>query len=116
MTVAAGGTLTLGTAGSPIPSSVKATLLLSSGTYAGQYRLTVQSGGNFLVYGAAKTPATTVSSGDVGPGTTGIPFDVADATGWQVGDVIVIDTEAVTVSGLTSNQITGVTPGLALKH
>ena len=53
----------MGTPVSPIPPAIaQSTLVLSSGTTAGQYGLIVQNGGNFLVYGAAKTPWTTLSS------------------------------------------------------
>src|SRR6185295_12271410 len=52
MTVAAGGTLDMGTSADPISVS-SATLILASGTIGGQYNLTINNGGNFLVYGAA---------------------------------------------------------------
>src|SRR5207302_8569417 len=115
--VNAGGTLTLGTAASPIPAGTTAQLILAFGTFKGQYSLTVNNGGNFIVRGSTKTPSTTVSgAGNVGPGTSGGPFNVTDATGWQVGDVITIDTEAVTLTGLSGNQVTTISPGLGQVH
>src|ERR1700687_5123366 len=56
MTVAAGGTLTLGTAASPIPVGSTATLVLAYGSSAGQYGLTINPGGNFVVYGSTRKP------------------------------------------------------------
>ena len=97
-----GGTLDMGTSGSPILQGTTAYLILSSGTTAGQYGLIVRNGGNFLVYGAAKTPWTTVPSGTVGKGVTG--FQVADGTGWQVGDNITIDTEAVKILSISRDN------------
>src|SRR5439155_15094289 len=95
------------TSGDSVPSTQHSALILSSGTTAGQYGLIISSGGNFLVYGAVKTPWTTLSSpGQVGPGAAGT-FTVGDTTGWQVGDTITIDTEAVTIATLPgSNQVT----------
>ena len=112
-----GGTLDMGTLGSPITLGTTAYLTLSSGTVAGQYGLIVNPGGNFLVYGAAKQPWTTVTSGGtIGLGTSGVPFTVASAAGWQVGDTITIDTEAVTLTGLSGNQITSISGSLGQVH
>ena len=114
--VNAGGTLDMGTTASPINAS-SATLILAYGQTAGQYGLIVQNGGNFLVYGAAKTPWTTVTgAGTIGTGITS--FSVANATGWQVGDLISIDTEAVTIAagGISGNTISNYSPGLGLVH
>ena len=50
-----------------------AELVLASGTFAGQYGLIISAGGNFLVYGAAKTPHTTgnaLGGGNITPATT----------------------------------------------
>src|SRR5207244_4425575 len=108
MTVEAGGTLTMGTTSFPIPQGSTASLTLAYGSSAGKYGLIINNGGNFIVYGSSKTPSTTMSNGTtVGPGTTGVPITVADTTGWQIGDTITIDTEAVVITALPgSNQVT----------
>src|SRR5205807_6459538 len=54
--VNAGGTLTLGTAASPIPAGTTAYLILAYGQSGGQYSLIVNNGGNFIVYGSTRTP------------------------------------------------------------
>src|SRR5439155_16632190 len=60
-----------------------------------------------------KTPSTTLTNpSTVGPSTTSIT--VADATGWQNDDTITIDTEAVTISGISGNTFT-ITP-VGLTH
>ena len=111
--VNAGGTLDLGTSGSPIPSSLTSTLILSSGPTAGQYGLIVNSGGNFLVYGATKAVSAPLTSnasagaGNIQVATTGLS--------WNAGDVITVDTEAVTIQSLTSSQI-NFTPNLGQAH
>ena len=104
--VNAGGTLDLGTAADPIPSGSVTRVTLALGTTAGQYGLIVQTGGNFLVYGAAKTNATSATGGNVGPGSAA--FTVLDATGWQNGDLISVDSQAVTITGISGNSITSI--------
>ena len=47
LSVLPGGKLDMGYAASPIPSTISASLILSSGTFAGQYGLTINNGGNF---------------------------------------------------------------------
>ena len=113
--VNSGGTLDMGTSASPINAS-SATLILAYGASAGQYGLIVNPGGNFLVFGNTKTPWTPLSSPNVvGPGTTGVPFTVANATGWQIGDTITIDTETAVITNLSGNQVT-ITQGLGQAH
>src|SRR5262249_375068 len=80
LNVMSGGTVDLGNSLDQISAS-SATVILASGTYAGQYGLVVNSGGNFTVYGATKTPFTTVSGNQtLGPGAFVSNFNVADAT------------------------------------
>src|SRR5262249_6426161 len=90
-------------------------LTLAKGSIGGQYGLVVNKGGDFTVYGSTKTSWTT-PTGNIGPGVTS--FSVADATGWQAGDVITIDTEAVTIvtGGISGNTISNYTPGLGQLH
>ncbi len=83
-----GGTLDMGTSGSPI-AAVNATLILSSGTFEGQYYLAIFDGGNFTVYGASKTPAATASADAlIGAGAVAL-IDTGNMN-WSVGDVITI--------------------------
>ena len=118
MTVNAGGTLDMGNQASPIPQGTTAQLVLAFDTASQLYGLQINNGGNFLVYGAAKTPWTTLAGNNVGPGTTGVPFNVTDATGWQTGDQITVGTETVTIAGLSGNQVTSITGtfGQILQH
>ena len=112
-----GGVLDMGTSGSPIPSGIQAQLILGYGTFANQFPLSIQDGGLIEAYGADKTPFTTVSgAATIGPGTSGAPFNVVDATGWQNGDLIAIDTETVTITGLSGNQIISFAGSLSLAH
>src|SRR5262249_22657250 len=106
-----GGTLTLGTAAAPIPAGTTAQLVLSSGTYAGQYGLTIADGGNFVVYGTTKTPSTTATAN-----VTGTHADVTTpVTGWSVGDIITVDTEAVTITAISAGSI-DFTPAVGHTH
>jgi parallel beta-helix repeat protein len=86
-----GGVLDMGTAGSPISSSVKARLELSSGSSAGQYGLLANAGSKFYVFGAVKMiSTTTVNSLPEGVANRiTLPSDPV-AQGWAVGDTITI--------------------------
>ena len=105
-----GGTLNMGTSGSPIPSSLISILILSSGATAGQYGLIVQNGGNFLVYGSTKMPWVQVTGTASG---TNVPMN-ATGLGWSVGDTVAVDSEVVTVSGLSGAALT--VSGLGATH
>lgn len=113
LTVAPGGTLAIGTAASPIPAAYKATLILSSGAYAGQYGLIVNNGGNFIVYGSTRTPFTTANA-TAAIGATSISVDTP-ITGWSQGDLIAVDTEVVTITSI-AGILSGISPGLTLGH
>ncbi len=113
MTVAAGGTLTLGTAATPIPAGSTATLVLAYGGTAGQYGLTISNGGNFVVYGTTKTPYTTATA-DASAGATSVSVNTP-ITGWSNGDLITIDTEAVTITSISGGNVS-FTPALTLNH
>src|SRR5205823_9295603 len=89
-------------------------LILSSGTYACQYGLIVNNGGNFIVYGSAKTPSTTATA-TANSGATAITVNTP-ITGWASGDLITIDTEAVTINGAPSGGTVNFTPALTLTH
>ncbi|MBI4056572.1 MAG: right-handed parallel beta-helix repeat-containing protein [Elusimicrobia bacterium] len=90
-----GGHLDIGKQDSSIPGSVKATLVLALGSYAGQYGLKVLNGGRFTVRGALKYASGRVVSNDAPAGTTSITVDLGwtpnrTARPWAVGDEITI--------------------------
>ena len=101
LNVNAGGTLDLGTQTSPINVS-SATLILAYGQAGENYGLIVNNGGNFLVYGAAKTPwalgSGTASGTNVPVATTGF--------NWNVGDTVTVDTEAVVITANSGSALT----------
>lgn len=110
VSVNTGGTLDMGTAGSPINAS-SATLILAYGSSAGHYGLVVNNGGNFLVYGSTRTPwalGTGTASG------TNVPV-VTTGLNWNAGDTVTVDTEVVTIQSLTGSALT-VSPALTLTH
>lgn len=87
--VVAGGKLDMGTAASPIPSSVRAHLVLAYGTFAGEYGLIISDGGNFTVHGATKSPYG-FAAGNVASAASGLSISAAEADGWATGDIIAI--------------------------
>jgi len=111
LTVNPGGTLDLGTEASPIPEAVKATLLLSSGTYAGQYALTVNNGGNFTVRGAAKAPYAYAVQSITTSDTSLQVYGSTSTEGWQVGDTITIGPTSGGGFSIASRTITAITGG-----
>lgn len=89
LAVQPGGTLDIGTEASPIPSGVWAHLVLASGSYAGEFGLIVENGGNFTVRGTTRSP---FGFSDTNALASGLSVSVAasSATGWSVGDILVI--------------------------
>ena len=109
-----GGTLDMGTAADPIPSGIISQDIISLGSKAGQYGLIVQNGGNLLVYGAVKTPWT-LATGNATAGATTINVNTTGLN-WSVGDVVTIDTEAVTLVAPINAGSINFTPGLGQAH
>lgn len=116
LTVSATGTLDMGTEASPI-SSVSAVLAINDSAVlaANKYSLTKSASGQVYMAGATRTRRTTLTA-QATSGATSI--QVAAATGWQVGDTLLLiptDTSAtpttaiqtVTIaSGYTSGNLT----------
>lgn len=123
ITVASGGTLTLGTANAPIPSTVQSALILSSGTYAGQYGLIVANGGNLVVYGSTKTLGVN-ATGDALAGASAISLNTSELIGWTTGDVITIggtsipgiQTERLTLTGMSPSDLSWAPATLTYNH
>jgi len=85
-----GGTLDYGTEADVIPTTITAHLVLALGTYAGQYGIIVNNGGNFTIRGSAKTPYA-FASASIGAGDTSLTvYGSTSVAGWQSGDVITI--------------------------
>jgi len=103
--VRGGGTLSVGTTGTPIGASYTATLCLDANGADGGTLLDVGSGGMVYVQGSssyhladpAYTATTTTASISAGANS----FTTAVATGWQEGDIIVV---ATTENGTSNMQ------------
>lgn len=98
-----GGTLSIGTVGTPIPSTSTAKLNMACGSNV-QYGIFVNNGGTFIAQGATKTVSALLAADVSATGTT-LTSNVS--TGWLSGDEIAIasttrtagDTEKKTMSG-----------------
>jgi hypothetical protein len=105
--VYSGGTLQIGTSGTPIPSSSSAVLELGAAS-DGQYGLTVKNGATLTTYGATVSTIATTLAADVAANASS--FVTAVSTGWASGDVVVIasttrtagDTEQITLGTVTT--------------
>lgn len=88
-TASTGATLDWGTSASPIPVGVKATLILnkSAAMVNFKYGVYVADTSNAWFFGAAKTRNTTLVNTVA---AAAVAFDVADGTGWRVGDRVVL--------------------------
>jgi hypothetical protein len=97
-----GGTFSVGTSGTPIPSTSSATLTLNS-IVEGDTGINVRNGGTFNSAGSAggrnvvKTKLTAAATG----GSTSV-LTTADTTGWLSGDSIYVAGTATTASTLVS--------------
>lgn len=81
-----GGTLNLGTSGTPLPNTSTCVVEFNS-SVAGDFGLEVINGGNLNVYGATKRSWCLLTANISAAATI---LTVADTTGWQVGDEICI--------------------------
>ncbi len=89
LAVNSGGTLDMGTEASPIPASVTATLILSSGAYAGQYALVIEDGGSFSARGSERTPYAYATK-SITTNSSLYVYGSTSAAGWQMGDAIAV--------------------------
>lgn len=87
--VNSGGTLDMGTEASPIPPAVTATLVLSSGAYAGQYALVVEDGGSFSARGSERTPYAYATK-SITTDSSLYVYGSTSTAGWKMGDTIAV--------------------------
>lgn len=107
-----GGSLLMGTSAQPMPAGILAHLVLASGTYAGQYGLIVNNGGNFIVRGSTKTPDSYATQGITTADTSLTVYGSTSTDGWQVGDVITIGPTSGNGTATTSSRtITSIAGG-----
>lgn len=101
-------TFDMGSSASPIPSTYTATLILNkSGAMANyKYGLFIADTSNASIYGATRTVNTTLVS-TISAGATS--FDVADGTGWAVGDRFVLAETSGTVNHYDTGTISTIT-------
>ncbi|MFH2201488.1 MAG: fibronectin type III domain-containing protein [Elusimicrobiota bacterium] len=113
LTVGSGGHLDMGTSGDAIPSGIKAELVLALGSTAGEFGLIVSPGGDFTARGAAKYPYG-FAVNPLPAGEVGLLIAASSATGWAVGDDILIGPTAgngtATAETRTITSITGTNP------
>jgi hypothetical protein len=103
-------TLDYGTQASPIPAGVTATMVLnySAALAINKYTLFIANLSNFFAQGYQVQKNTTLNSGIAAAATSMI---VADATGWAVGDKLVIAETDGNIAHEDVVTLTGVTPG-----
>lgn len=100
-----GGTVQFGTSGTPLPDTSTFLMTFDSAAQGG-YGITFKKGATFIAQGASKKSWCWLD-GDHTSGVTTI--NVTDATGWKIGDVIVIGTTVATVSSFSRVTISGIT-------
>lgn len=118
LTINAGGTFTMGTQASPIPSSSTAKLEfvpLGAGGYG------IINAGTVTTYGATKTVRAKLAT-DIAAAGTSVTTDVS--TGWLSGDVVVLpptnrvnaETDFMTLSGNAAGTTISFTAGTTYAH
>jgi hypothetical protein len=111
------GTLDYGTEADPIPSSVTAVLVINNSAAMAHNKwgittdVTVNTWAGIRFWGADKTPRSTIAAAL----STDVTFQVADATGWQIGDLVVFGLSVAQASsnGYVFRTITNITGGPA---
>lgn len=95
----------------PIPSGVTATLILNYSAAMANYKYGIFVGDSANAYfcGATRTRNTVTTSSLAASGTS---VDIADITGWAVGDWIVFSQTSGTVTHYDRKQILTITPGV----
>lgn len=89
LVVYSGGTLNMGTTGTPMPADATAVLEFDPGS-DGECGLTVRDGGTWVAQGAAKTPWRLLAA-DASVGATSLTVD-SNVSGWRNGDDVAIAT------------------------
>lgn len=99
-----------GTSADPIPSGVTATLILnkSSAMADFKYGMYIANQSKAWFYGATRT-VNTVTTSSLGAGGTSV--DIADITGWNVGDLIVFPATDGVINHFDEATILTITPG-----
>lgn len=108
-----------GTQADPIPASVTSIFRFNGSAAPSNrkynFNSPTQSGNSFAIYGAEKTIHSTFVSAIA---QTDVTFEVADATGWKVGDFVFFgpaSDSASYVAGGESREITALTPTTGAK-
>jgi hypothetical protein len=110
LNVWAGGTLSLGTVGTPVPSGSTFKLNFDCGSNV-QYGLIVNNQGTFIAQGASKTVRALLAANAAG-GATSITTDVS--TGWLNGDEIAIASTSQTGSESEKKTMSGAATGTSV--
>jgi hypothetical protein len=119
-TVYTGGTFTIGTQASPIPSTSTAKLEFACAS-ANQYGLTISGGSNVSTYGATKTVSAKLS---LSASTGATSATTISSTNWLSGDIVSIaptrrvssEVDIMTLSGNASGANIFFTTGLTFNH
>lgn len=110
MDVYSGGTLNIGTSGTPIPSSSSAILEFDSTTVA-EFGLEARAGAIVNFYGASKTVKAKLAA-DASASATSITSDVS--TGWLSGDEIAIASTSRTATEAEKKTMSGNASGTSI--
>lgn len=111
-----GAFLTLGTSGTPMPSSSSLIIDVSTGS---SNAIWIDDECTVVTFGAGKTGTAFLTADCAIAATT---FVVNDATGWQIGDTVVLSSATITVTDYETKVITGISgttitvSGLAKAH
>lgn len=119
-TVYTGGTFTIGTQASPIPSTSTAKLEFACAS-VNQYGLTISGGSNVSTYGATKTVSTKLS---LSASTGATSATTISSTSWLSGDIVSIaptrrvssEVDIMTLSGDASGANIFFRTGLTFNH
>ncbi len=103
-----GATMSVGTSGTPIPSTSTAVLQMNSVANVDS-GLVINNGATFNAYGASKTSIWTYLTADASGGATSLT--VGSTSGWVASDVLIITTTDQTNTHTETTTISSVTDG-----
>ena len=101
------GTVDVGSASDPIPSSYTAVLIGNDSASMANAKYAITSSGTptWKMWGATRKRLTTLTGATL---ITDVTFPVADATGWAVGDFLVFGPPSNSSTTITARAITGI--------
>ncbi|MBI4368610.1 MAG: right-handed parallel beta-helix repeat-containing protein, partial [Elusimicrobia bacterium] len=104
LTIYSGGQIQIADETAPLAPGTTAAIILSSGTYLGQYGLTLYDGGALRIWGSTKSAYSTALS-NIAPLSASLIVNVSSAAGWIPGDTIAVSQTEQSLQNQTESRV-----------